>query len=70
MERPLSLIGIGLALLWWVIARLWVVVMPVLLALLLASVLAPLARRLRNRGAPAALAAATASSAYWYCWVW
>jgi putative heme transporter len=54
----LSLIGIGLALLWWVIARLWVIVMPVLLALLLASVLAPPARRLRNRGAPAALAAA------------
>ena len=55
----LTLIGIGLALLWWVIARLWVIVMPVLLALLLASVLAPLARRLRNHGAPAALAAAT-----------
>src|SRR6185503_8002171 len=52
-------IGIGLALLWWLIARLWVIVMPVLLALLLASVLAPPARRLRNRGAPAALAAAT-----------
>lgn len=55
----LTLIGIGLALLWWVIARLWVIVMPVLLALLLATVLAPPARRLRNHGAPAALAAAT-----------
>jgi len=54
----LTLIGIALAGLWWVIAKLWVIVMPVLLALLLASVLAPLARRLRNHGAPPALAAA------------
>lgn len=54
----LTLIGIALAGLWWVIAELWVIVMPVLLALLLASVLAPLARRLRNHGAPPALAAA------------
>jgi hypothetical protein len=59
MERPAqSDRDRARALLWWVIARLWVIVMPVLLALLLASAGAS-ARRLRNRGAPAALAAAT-----------
>ena len=55
----LALIGIGFALLWWLIARLWVIVMPVLLALLISTVLYPPARWLRRRGAPPALAAAT-----------
>jgi putative heme transporter len=53
----LALIGIGLALLWWVIGRLWVIVMPVLLALLITTVLLPPAAWLRRRGVPAALAA-------------
>jgi predicted PurR-regulated permease PerM len=55
----LALIGLGAALLWWLIARLWVIVMPVLLALLLATVLVPPANWLRKRGLPPALAAAT-----------
>jgi predicted PurR-regulated permease PerM len=54
----LALIGLGLALLWWLIARLWVIVMPVLLALLISTVLYPPAAWLRRRGAPPALAAA------------
>ena len=54
----LALIGLGLALLWWVIARLWVIVMPVLLALLISTVLYPPVRWLRRRGWPPALAAA------------
>ncbi len=54
----LALIGLGFALLWWLIAQLWVIVMPVLLALLIATVLHPPAARLRRRGAPPALAAA------------
>ena len=53
----LALIGVGLALLWWVIGRLWVIVMPVLLALLITTVLLPPAAWLRRRGVPAALAA-------------
>ena len=50
----LALIGIGLALLWWLIARLWVIVMPVLLAP--ADRTRPGTRPpawLRRRGAPA-----------------
>jgi putative heme transporter len=54
----LALIGLGFALLWWLIARLWVIVMPVLLGLLITTVLYPPARWLRRRGAPPALAAA------------
>ncbi len=54
----LALIGLGCALLWWLIAKLWVIVMPVLLGLLITTVLYPPARWLRRRGAPPALAAA------------
>jgi putative heme transporter len=54
----LALIGVGLALVWWLTAQLWVIVMPVLLALLLSTVLAPPAFWLRRRGWPPALAAA------------
>jgi putative heme transporter len=53
----LALIGLGAALLWWLVAQLWVIVMPVLLALLLATVLVPPATWLRKRGLPSALAA-------------
>jgi predicted PurR-regulated permease PerM len=54
----IALIALGFALLWWLIARLWVIVMPVLLALLITTVLAPPANWRRRRGAPPALAAA------------
>jgi len=54
----LALIGLGLALLWWLIARLWVIVMPVLLAMLITTVLNPPANWMRRRGVPPALAAA------------
>jgi predicted PurR-regulated permease PerM len=53
----LALIGVGFALLWWVIGQLWVIVMPVLLALLITTVLWPPAAWLRRHGMPAALAA-------------
>jgi predicted PurR-regulated permease PerM len=53
----LALIGLGAALLWWVVAQLWVIVLPVLLALLIATVLAPPTTWLRRRGLPPALAA-------------
>ena len=35
----LALIGLGFALLWWLIAKLWVIVLPVLLALLILSLI-------------------------------
>jgi predicted PurR-regulated permease PerM len=54
----LALIGLGFALLWWLIAKLWVIVLPVLLALLISTVLYPPSAWLRRRGAPPALAAA------------
>ncbi|WP_367128444.1 AI-2E family transporter [Saccharothrix sp. HUAS TT1] len=53
----LALVAIGFVLLWMLIARLWVVVMPVLLGLLITTVLWPPARWLRSRGLPPALAA-------------
>lgn len=53
----LVLIALGFALLGWLIGRLWVIVMPVLLALLITTVLAPPANWMRRRGTPPALAA-------------
>jgi predicted PurR-regulated permease PerM len=53
----LALVAVGFWLLWTLIGRLWVVVMPVLLGLLITTVLWPPARWLRSRGLPAALAA-------------
>ncbi|MFD1147072.1 AI-2E family transporter [Saccharothrix hoggarensis] len=53
----LALVAIGFVLLGMLIGRLWVVVMPVLLGLLITTVLWPPARWLRARGVPAALAA-------------
>ncbi|MFI9007534.1 AI-2E family transporter [Actinosynnema sp. NPDC053489] len=53
----LALVAIGFWLLWTLIGRLWVVVMPVLLGLLITTVLWPPARWLRGRGVPPALAA-------------
>lgn len=49
----------AVALLVWVLIKLYVVVVPVVLALFLAAVLEPLAARLRRRRWPPALAAAT-----------
>jgi predicted PurR-regulated permease PerM len=54
----LVLIALGAALLGLLVAQLWVVVLPVLLALLLATVLWPPAAWLRRHGWPPALAAA------------
>jgi predicted PurR-regulated permease PerM len=51
------LVVAALVVLWYVAGALWVVLLPVLLGLLLATVLWPPARFLRNRGVPDALAA-------------
>ncbi|NUT51824.1 MAG: AI-2E family transporter [Saccharothrix sp.] len=53
----LALVALGFVLLWMLIGKLWVVVMPVLLGLLITTVLWPPARWLRARGLPPALAA-------------
>ncbi|MBP2335919.1 AI-2E family transporter [Saccharothrix coeruleofusca] len=53
----LALAAVGFVIVWWLIGKLWVVVMPVLLALLITTVLWPPARWLRARGLPPALAA-------------
>jgi predicted PurR-regulated permease PerM len=53
----LALVAVGFALLWWLIAKLWVIVLPVLLGLLITTVLYPPAAWLRRRGVPAVLAA-------------
>lgn len=53
----LALAAVGFVLVWWLIGKLWVVVMPVLLGLLITTVLWPPARWLRSRGLPPALAA-------------
>ena len=44
--------------LWWLLAKLWVGVFPILLALIVATVLWPPTRWLRSKGVPDALAAA------------
>jgi len=51
------LVALALVVFGYLIGKLWVVVLPLLLALLLATVLWPPVRFLRRRGAPAALAA-------------
>lgn len=53
------LIATAVVVLGYLIARMWVVVLPILLGLLLATVLWPPVRVLRSRGAPAALASLT-----------
>jgi putative heme transporter len=55
----LALIAVGAALIWWLTAQLWVIVLPVLLALLLATVLWPPTAWLRRHGFRPALAATT-----------
>ena len=51
------LVVAALVVLWYLAGALWVVLLPVLLALLLATVLWPPVRFLRRRGTPPALAA-------------
>ncbi len=51
------LIVAALAVVLWLLATVWVGVLPVLIALILSTVLAPVAARLRTRGAKPALAA-------------
>jgi predicted PurR-regulated permease PerM len=53
------LAGAALAVLVWVLAQVYVVVVPVILALFVAAVLEPLVARLRRRGWKPSLAAAT-----------
>lgn len=53
----LILIAAGATLAWWLLGALWVGVFPVLLALIVATVLWPATRWLRQRGVPAALSA-------------
>lgn len=55
----LLVLAVGLAGLWWLLARLWVVVLPVLLGVILAALLWPPTGWLRRRRWPAALASAT-----------
>ena len=52
------LVCAALVVLWYIAGQLWVVLLPILLGLLLATVLWPPARFLRGKGAPPALAAA------------
>ncbi|MFC6087915.1 AI-2E family transporter [Saccharothrix lopnurensis] len=53
----LALAAVGFVIVSWVIGKLWVIVMPVLLGLLITTVLWPPTRWLRSRGLPPALAA-------------
>jgi predicted PurR-regulated permease PerM len=55
----LILVAAGATLIWLLIGALWSIVMPVLLAVILATVLWPPTAWLRRHGFPAALAAAT-----------
>ena len=54
----LLLVAAGAFIVWWLLAKLWVGVFPVMLALIVATVLWPPTRWLRSKGVPAALAAA------------
>lgn len=52
------IIAVAAFLLWWLVSRMWVIVLPVALALIVSTVLAPPARLLRERAKfPPALAA-------------
>lgn len=54
------IIAVAVVLLWWLVSRAWVIVLPVVIALIVCTVLAPPARLLRERAKfPAALAAGT-----------
>lgn len=53
------IVAIATAIVFWVLSRLWVGLLPVLLALIVSTVLAPVVSWLRRKGLPAALAAAT-----------
>ncbi|WP_084385727.1 AI-2E family transporter [Rhodococcus sp. WMMA185] len=55
----LAAIALGAVLLGWVIAKLWVIVLPVALAIVVCTVLWPPTRAMTKRNVPPALAAAT-----------
>ncbi|MEX5717090.1 AI-2E family transporter [Geodermatophilus maliterrae] len=57
-SAQLLLISAGVVVVGWVLGKLWVVLLPVILGLLFATVLWPPTRFLRRHGWPAALAAA------------
>jgi predicted PurR-regulated permease PerM len=50
------LIAAAVALAWWLVAKLWLIVVPVLIALLLSTLLVPPTDALRRRGWPSAVA--------------
>lgn len=54
----LLLVAGATVIVWWLLAKLWVGVFPILLALVVATVLWPPTRWLRERGLPSAIAAA------------
>ncbi len=58
------LIAAALVVLFYVLGRLWSILLPIVLGLLIATVLWPLTRFLRNHGWPPALAAATVLLAF------
>ena len=58
-SAQLLLIAAALYLLFWILGRLWSILLPIVLGLLIATVLWPLTRFLRNHRWPPALAAAT-----------
>ncbi|UUZ43656.1 hypothetical protein LP422_12155 [Janibacter limosus] len=49
----LLLVAAGAFIVWWLLAKLWVGVFPVMLALIVATVLWPPTRWLRSKGVPA-----------------
>ncbi|HEU4547165.1 MAG TPA: AI-2E family transporter [Microlunatus sp.] len=59
-SAQLLIIGVALAAGLWLVGKIWVIVFPVLLALLFSSVLWPLVTWARRRGWPSALAASVA----------
>ncbi len=58
-SAQLLLIAAALYLLFWILGQLWSILLPIVLGLLIATVLWPLTRFLRNHGWPPALAAMT-----------
>lgn len=56
VSLQLILVIAALAVLCWLLGKVWVIVLPVLLAIIVCTILWPPVRWLRNRGVPAALA--------------
>lgn len=51
-------IALAAAIIGWIVAQMWVILLPILLALLMTSLLSPLAEWLRRKGTPHTVAAA------------